>query len=61
MMDLYKEWHVGDAKSKEMIARRYVERFHRLCGKCHEIRKCEMTKPGKTCRDQKDAGKSESR
>lgn len=27
MMDLYKEWHVGDAASTEMIARRYVERF----------------------------------
>lgn len=26
-MDLYKEWHVGDAASTEMIARRYVERF----------------------------------
>lgn len=27
MMNLYKEWHVGDAASTEMIARRYVERF----------------------------------
>lgn len=27
MMELYKEWHVGDAASTEMIARRYVERF----------------------------------
>lgn len=27
MMELYKYWHVGDAHSTEMIARRYVERF----------------------------------
>jgi len=27
MMDLYREWHVGDAASTEMIARRYIERF----------------------------------
>ena len=27
MVDLYKEWNVDDALSREMIARRYVERF----------------------------------
>ncbi|MBQ8412124.1 MAG: glycosyltransferase family 2 protein, partial [Lachnospiraceae bacterium] len=27
MMDLYRDWHVGDPASVEMIARRYVERF----------------------------------
>lgn len=42
MMDLYKEWHVGDAKSKEMIARRYVERFIG-CVENVTNPKCEMT------------------
>lgn len=27
MVNLYKEWHIGDPESKEMIARRYIERF----------------------------------
>ena len=27
MINLYKEWHVGDSASTEMIARRYMERF----------------------------------
>lgn len=27
MINLYKEWHVGDPASTEMIARRYMERF----------------------------------
>lgn len=27
MLDLYREWHVGDPASTEMIARRYIERF----------------------------------
>lgn len=27
MVNLYKEWHVWDQESKEMIARRYIERF----------------------------------
>ena len=42
MLDLYKGWHVGDAASKEMIARRYIERF---VGCVENITnpKCEMT------------------
>lgn len=42
MMNLYKEWHVGDAASTEMIARRYVERF---IGCVENITnpKCEMS------------------
>lgn len=46
MMELYKEWHVGDAASTEMIARRYVERF---IGCIENITnpKCDMTKKKK--------------
>ena len=46
MMDLYKEWHVGDAASTEMIARRYIERF---IGCVENITnpKCEMTEKEK--------------
>lgn len=42
MMNLYKEWHVGDAASTEMIARRYIERF---IGCVENITnpKCDMT------------------
>lgn len=42
MMDLYKEWHVGDSASTEMIARRYIERF---VGCIENITnpKCDMT------------------
>lgn len=46
MMDLYKEWRVNNAPSKEMIARRYMERF---VGCVENITnpKCEMTKKEK--------------
>ncbi len=46
MMDLYKEWRVNNAPSKEMIARRYMERF---VGCVENITnpKCELTKKEK--------------
>lgn len=46
MMDLYKEWHIGDGASTEMIARRYVERF---IGCIENVTnpKCDMTKKEK--------------
>ncbi len=46
MMNLYKDWHVGDAASTEMIARRYVERF---IGCIENVTnpKCDMTKKEK--------------
>lgn len=42
MVDLYKEWDIRDADSKEMLARRYVERF---VGCVENITnpKCEMS------------------
>ena len=46
MMDLYKEWHVGDPASTEMIARRYVERFIG-CVENVTNPKCEMTEKEK--------------
>ena len=42
LIDLYKEWHVGDADSTEMIARRYVERFIG-CVENLTNPKCDMT------------------
>ena len=45
-MDLYKEWHVGDARSKEMIARRYIERFIG-CVENVTNPKCDMTEKEK--------------
>ena len=42
MVDLYKEWHVGDVDSVEMIARRYVERFIG-CVENLTNPKCDMT------------------
>ena len=46
MMNLYKEWHVNNPESKEMIARRYMERF---VGCVENITnpKCELTKKEK--------------
>ena len=46
MLGLYREWNVKDEASKEMIARRYVERF---VGCVENITnpKCEMTKSEK--------------
>ena len=35
-MDLYKEWRVNNDPSKEMIARRYMERFCRVCREYHK-------------------------
>ena len=46
MMDLYKEWHIGDARSKEMIARRYIERFIG-CVENVTNPKCDMTEKEK--------------
>lgn len=46
MMDLYKKWHVGDANSVEMIARRYVDRFIG-CVENVTNPKCELTKKEK--------------
>ena len=46
MMDLYKEWSVNNPESKEMIARRYMERF---VGCVENITnpKCELSKKEK--------------
>lgn len=46
MMELYKEWHIGDDASTEMIARRYVERF---IGCIENVTnpKCDMSKKEK--------------
>lgn len=46
MVDLYKEWDIRDADSKEMLARRYVERF---VGCVENITnpKCEMSEKEK--------------
>ncbi len=46
MMDLYKGWHVGDAASIDMIARRYLDRF---IGCIENVTnpKCELTKKEK--------------
>lgn len=57
MMNLYKEWHVGDAASTEMIARRYVERF---IGCVENITnpKCELTNKEKKTGNQENACKS---
>ena len=46
MLNLYKEWHVGDAASTEMIARRYIERFIG-CVENVTNPKCEMTEKEK--------------
>ena len=46
MLNLYKEWHVGDAASIEMIARRYIERFIG-CVENVTNPKCEMTEKEK--------------
>lgn len=46
MVDLYKEWHVWDSASKEMIARRYIERFIG-CVENVTNPKCEMTEKEK--------------
>lgn len=42
MVNLYKEWNVRDAASKEMLARRYIERFIG-CVENVTNPKCEMT------------------
>ena len=46
MMDLYRHWGVKDEKSKEMIARRYIER---LIGCIENLtnKKCELSTKGK--------------
>ena len=46
MMDLYRDWHVGDPASVEMIARRYVERFIG-CVENVTNPKCDMSKKEK--------------
>ncbi|HIW41486.1 MAG TPA: glycosyltransferase [Candidatus Mediterraneibacter vanvlietii] len=46
MVNLYKEWHVWDEASKEMIARRYIERFIG-CVENVTNPKCEMTEKEK--------------
>lgn len=46
MVNLYKEWHVWDSASKEMIARRYIERFIG-CVENVTNPKCEMTEKEK--------------
>lgn len=46
MVDLYKEWGVRDANSKEMLARRYVERFIG-CVENVTNPKCQMTEKEK--------------
>lgn len=46
MVNLYKEWHVWDEDSKEMIARRYIERFIG-CVENVTNPKCQMTEKEK--------------
>lgn len=57
MLDLYKEWNVHDANSKEMIARRYVERFIG-CVENLTNPKCDLSYPEKRAQVKKMLGKA---